>query len=298
MDADDVSPTLWNDDWDSSGVIIDDYLFEGGENSQFFIVKLNRGTDAAGAVTVDPQIAFHTPGWDQQLLDDIGDRTVSIENSPTVVDHTVYFANSGGLVQGWDISGLKAGETPTRTFRYWVGDDTDATIVADADGMLYVAVEYERTATAARSDAVGQLVKLDPSADVAAGEDPLVWSVFDNDARPGGLWGTPAVVDGVVYATTNEGRVLAVDAATGEQLWSKRLPGPLWGSPVVVDGTLLVGDCAGVFHAFTLQPDRSEPAEAWSLELGGCIEATPAVWDGRILIGTRAGHLYGLVNKT
>ena len=39
-----VSPTKWNDDWDSSAMIIDDYLFEGGENSQFHIVKLNRAT--------------------------------------------------------------------------------------------------------------------------------------------------------------------------------------------------------------------------------------------------------------
>ncbi|MEZ5343901.1 MAG: hypothetical protein R2706_21410 [Acidimicrobiales bacterium] len=28
-----VKPTLWNNDWDSSGLIIDDYLFGGGENS-------------------------------------------------------------------------------------------------------------------------------------------------------------------------------------------------------------------------------------------------------------------------
>lgn len=297
IDADDVSPTLWNDDWDSSGLVIDDHLFVGGENSQFFIVKLNRGTDASGAVTIAPELAFHTPGWDQELLDAIGDRTVSIEVSPTVVGDTVYFANSGGLVQGWDLGGLVDGVAPTRTFRYWVGDDTDASIVADAEGMLYVAVEYERQATAARSDAVGQLIKLDPSADVDAGEDPLVWSVFDNDVRPGGMWATPAVVDGVVYAATDGGRLLAVDAGTGAQLWSERLPGPLWASPVVVDDVLLIGDCAGVFHAFGLQPDNSAPEELWSMELGGCIEATPAVWRGRVLIGTRSGYLYSIVQQ-
>ena len=32
MNAEDVSPTQWNDDWDSSPLVIDDYLFEGGEN--------------------------------------------------------------------------------------------------------------------------------------------------------------------------------------------------------------------------------------------------------------------------
>ena len=108
---------LWNDDWDSSGMIIDDYLFEGGENSQFIIVKLNRGYDAAGKVTVDPQVVFNTPAWDQELLDAIGDETVSVEKSPTVVGNTVYFANSGGLVQGWDISrpGRRRGPRPARS---------------------------------------------------------------------------------------------------------------------------------------------------------------------------------------
>jgi outer membrane protein assembly factor BamB len=164
--------------------------------------------------------------------------------------------------------------------------------------MLYVAAEYERAATAARSDAVGQLVKLDPTADVAAGEDPLVWSWFDNEVRPGGIWGTPAVVDGVVYVGTNGGRLVAVSATTGVELWSQRLPGPLWSSPTVIDGVLLMGDCTGDFHAFGLGEGGEEPEELWSVSLGGCIEATPAVWEGRIYIGSRDGALYALAGGT
>ena len=294
MHADDFAQTLWNDDWDSSGIIIDDHLFVGGENSQFVIVKLNRAYDAAGAVTVDPSIVFNTPAWDQELLSAIGDQTVSVEVSPTVVGNTVYFANSGGLVQGYSLDGLGDGATPTRNFRFWTGDDTDASIVADADGMLYVASEYERANTAPRSDVIGQLMKLDPSADVAAGEDPLVWSVFDNGIRPGGMWATPAVVGDVVYAVTNGGRVLAVDKDTGDELWTTNLPGPLWASPVVVDDVLVIGDCAGVLHAYDVSSPRSQPPELWSKDLGGCIEATPAVWDGRIYVGSRNGALFAL----
>ena len=292
MHADDFSPTLWNDDWDSSGMVIDDFLFVGGENSQFVIVKLNRGEDENGAVTVAPEIVFNTPAWDEELLAAIGDQTVSVESSPTVVGDVVYFTNSGGLVQGWDISGLAAGEAPTRSFRFWTGDDADASVVADADGMLYVASEYERTATLPRSDAIGQLVKLDPTA-----ADPLVWSFFDNQARPGGIWGTPAVVGGVVYAGTNGGRLVGLDADDGTLLWEKRLPGPLWGSPSVVDGVLLIGDCDGGFHAFDVSDPGTDPPELWSLDLGGCIEATPAIWDGRILIGTRNGQLHSIVQQ-
>jgi len=294
MAADDFAPVLWNDDWDSSGIVIDDHLFVGGENSRFVVLRLNRAMGADGRVTVDPEVVFDVAGWDDELLAALGDETVSIEGSPTVVGDTVYFANSGGLVQGWDIGGLADGEEPRRTFRFWTGDDTDASIVADADGMLYVAVEYERTATVERSRAVGQLLKLDPG--VAEGEDPVVWSWSDVDVQPGGIWGTPALVDGVVYAATNGGRVVGVSARTGRELWAKQLPGPLWGSPVVVDGVLLLGDCAGGFHAFELRREGAEPTERGSVDLGGCIEATPAVWEGRILIGSRDGALYSIVD--
>src|SRR5690606_29050440 len=134
----------WNDDWDGSALVLDDYLFEGGENSVFHIVKLNRGYDENGMVTVDPELVFYAPGWDDQQLADLGDDEVSIENSVAISGNTVYFGNSGGLIQGWDISGLADGVEPTRTFRYWVGEDTDASVVVDREGMLYVGVEYEK----------------------------------------------------------------------------------------------------------------------------------------------------------
>ena len=125
---------MWNNDWDGAPLVIDDYLFEGGENSQFHIVKLNRVYGPDGKVTVNPQLVFHAPGWDQELLNNIGDKDVSIENSVAIVGNAVYFANSGGLVQGWDISALEGGGTPTRVFRFWTGDDTDASVVADDEG--------------------------------------------------------------------------------------------------------------------------------------------------------------------
>ena len=80
---------VWNDDWDGAGLIIDDYLFEGGENSWFYIVKLNRGYDADGKVTVDPQVVFKTPGWDDELLTDHQPTSqFSIENSVAISGNT------------------------------------------------------------------------------------------------------------------------------------------------------------------------------------------------------------------
>jgi hypothetical protein len=279
---------VWNDDFDGSALILDDYLFEGGENSWFYIVKLNRGYDAAGKVTIDPQIVFKTPGWDDQLNIDVPSRHFSIENSVAVSGNTAYFANSAGLVQGWDISGLKQGVTPTRVFRFWTGDDTDATITIDKQGMLYVGSEWETHSS--RSQSIGQMMKLDPSKP----DDPLVWSIPDQVAGKAGIWATPALGDGVVYWATNSGRVLGVDMATGQILWSKELGSQTWGSPVVVDDTLLEGDCEGNLNAYDVSDPRVDPPLKWTVKLEGCIETTPAVWKGRIYLATRSGTFYAL----
>lgn len=288
LDAEAVSPTKWNDDWDGSGLVLDDYLFEGGENSQFHIVKLNRGYGPDGKVTVDPELVFHTPGWDDELLADIGDNQVSIENSVTITGDTVYFANSGGLVQGWDISGLAEGTPPTRVFRFWTGDDTDASIVADEEGFLYVASEYERGLPRARE--VGQLIKLDPRRP----ENPVVWSVTDIEGYKSGFWATPAVWRDTVYAAANGGRVLGIDRDTGRIRWEKNLGSQTWQSPVVVDDVLIMGDCEGNLNAYDVRDTNVDPPLLWTVELEGCIESTPAVWKGRIFVGTRAGRFYAI----
>ena len=57
LSADAVSPTMWNDDWDGSPVIIGDHLFEGGENSQFHIVE------------AEPQLQRRRPGSGRPAAD-------------------------------------------------------------------------------------------------------------------------------------------------------------------------------------------------------------------------------------
>ena len=290
LSADAVSPTLWNDDWDGSGLILRDFLIEGGENSQFHVARLNRAYGADGLVTVAPSLVFNTPSWDDQLLADIGgSNEVSVENSVAIWNDIAYFANSGGLVQGWDLSSLRTGTgTPSRVFRFWTGDDTDASVVVDEEGMLYVASEWERHN--ARSAEIGQIMKLDPSRP----DDPLVWSLKDQVADKAGVWGTPALYKDLVVVATYQGTVYGIDRATGEVRWEQGVPGPLMGSPVIVDGVWIQGGCDGVLRGFDVSDTSRAPAQLWEITLGGCIESTPAVWKGRIYVGTRAGYLFAL----
>jgi outer membrane protein assembly factor BamB len=277
---------IWNDDWDGNPVIVDDVMYEGGENGWFFAIKLNRAMGADGLVTVDPEILFQTRGWNDELLGLVG-RNVSIESSVMVNEQVAYIANSGGRVVGFDVTEVLAG-TVSESFDFWVGDDTDATLVSDRQGHLYVAVEEERKNE--RSRELGQLIKLDPSA-----EDPYVWGVrVPGEGGPGGLWATPALGDGVIYASTHPGDLLAVDAESGEVVWREEIGWHAWSSPVVVGGQMLVATCLGELRAYDLSEPRA-PVPAWTLQLSeSCIESTPAVWEGRIYVGARDGKFYAV----
>jgi outer membrane protein assembly factor BamB len=279
---------IWNDDWDGNPVIVDDILYEGGENSWFFAIALNRGYDADGLVTVAPELLVAIPGYNDELIGRVG-RNVSIESSVAVYEQRVYFVNSGGRVVGLDVSNVRAGEAPI-VFDYWVGDDADATLVIDAEGMVYVAVEEERKT--ARAAEVGQLVKLDPYAD----GDPLVWGVpMPGGEGDGGFWATPALGDGVIYNTSHVGRLIAVDTESGEVVWEDReIASHSWSSPVIVDDTLLAATCGGEIRAYSLADPRA-PVLAWTHQLSeSCIESTPAVWKGRLYVGSRDGKFYAV----
>jgi outer membrane protein assembly factor BamB len=297
LSSDTAPNPVWNNDWDGSPLIVDDYLLEGGENSWFYAVKLNRGYDANGRVTVHPRVRMVVPGFDQRLFSDLGDTEVSIESSVAfdVRAGVAYFANSGGLVQGWDVSRVLAGgREGRRVFRFWTGEDTDATVVIDEEGFLYVGSELERFT--ARAEEVGQIVKLDPR----RRKDPVVWSIpVPGEGGDGGVWATPGLYEDAVFVTTNTGRLLAIHRDRGRIAWEVELPPPTWTSPVIVDGVLIVGDCAGVLHAYDVGSDplNGPPEERWSVDLGGCIESTPAVWRGMVYVGSRGGAVYGIGDR-
>ena len=290
LDAYAAGPITWNDDWDGAALVIDDYLLVGGENSRFYVVRLHRGYDALGAVTVDPEVVFQTPGWDPELYAAVG-RELSIENSVAMARNVVYFANSGGLIQGWDLSPLTdgSGGMPERVLRFWAGDDIDASLVVDADGSIYAGVEYQRGN--ARSHEVGQILKLDPSRP----DDPLIWSVdVRGPLNASGVWATPGLHRDVLIVPTHTGQVYGIDTTTGQIRWVVRIGGPVWPSPAIVDDVWVQGACNGWLYGFDVSDTSIEPPLLWKADLGTCIESTPAIWDGLIAVGTKGGHIYGL----
>jgi len=294
---------IWNDDWDSNPVVVDDMLYQGGENSWWFAIKLNRGYDADGKVTVDPRVVFKTQAWSDELLDELG-RDQSVENSTVVFDQKAYFANSAGRIQGIDLTDIENGNAEV-FFDFWTGDDTDATMSVDKDGFLYVVShadhEKDSNLSARRVREIGSLMKLDTSipANDLQSIDPIVWSIDIPAARgqDTGAWATPALhPDGVIFVATDSGNLLAIDTDTGEQLWEDDIGVNAWSSPVIADDTLVIAvNCFAEdsgLRAYDVSDPRN-PVELWTMPAtSGCIESTPAVWNGTIYVGSRDGFMY------
>ncbi len=284
-------PGMWNNDWDSNPAIVDGVMYQGGENSWWYAVELNRDHDENGLVTVDPEIVFDTPAFSDQTVAAVG-RQQSVENSTAIFQDRAYFANSAGRVVGVDIEPLPDGEASI-VFDYWVGDDVDATIVIDDAGDIYVSAEVDHATR--RAGEIGQLVKLDPDSP----HDPVVWGVPvpSRNGLDGGIWATPALVDDVLFVPTNPGDLLAVDIATGEIVWSDDIGAHAWSSPVHVDGRLLIAvncDTAAALRVYDVADPR-DPAILSEVSFsGGCIESTPAVWGGHVFVGSRDGFFYAL----
>lgn len=296
---------MWNDDWDSNPVVVDDMLYVGGENSWWFAIKLNRGYDADGMVTVEPEVVFQMPAWTDELFDLLG-RQQSVENSTAIFEDKAYFATSAGRVVGVDVSDVENGNAEV-FFDWWMGDDIDSTITIDVDGFLYVVAhaDHEKTnnTAARRVREVGQLVKLDtsvPVGDPMTSTAPIMWSVEIPAARgqDTGVWATPALhPDGILYVPTDSGNLLAIDTNTGETVWSDDIGVNAWSSPAIADGALVIAvDCfaeTSGLRSYDITDPRN-PVEMWTrpLATGGCIESTPAVWDGTIYVGSRDGFMY------
>jgi outer membrane protein assembly factor BamB len=111
----------------------------------------------------------------------------------------------------------------------------------------------------------------------------------------GGLWSTPALGDGVLYAVTNKGFLVVVDQATGDEITAIPLPPGSWSSPAVVGDNLIVAAQDGAVRNYDVTDPRN-PVILWTYVLGdgGHLESTPAVWKGMIYVGSRDGYMYAI----
>ena len=129
---------------------------------------------------------------------------------------------------------------------------------------------------------------------------------------------SPAVVAGVVFAGSNDGKMYAIDAATGAQKWAFATQSRIPASPAVDDGLVYFGSYDGNFYAvdaasgklrwkFPVPGERRFAATHLhgSVPFGESMPdpfdvylSSPAVWNGAVYFGSGDSNVYALDAST
>ncbi len=103
------------------------------------------------------------------------------------------------------------------------------------------------------------------------------------------FWATPLVGGDVVYAADLDGRVYALDSATGAERWRTALArGNVRAAPVLAAGTLVIAAAEGAIFGL----DPASGTERWSTQSNsGRLLASPLVLESGILFVSDSGAL-------
>src|SRR5450631_4724021 len=100
----------------------------------------------------------------------------------------------------------------------------------------------------------------------------------------------PAVDNGIVFAASHKGEVLAAAIDTGRHIWIKNLKIPLSAGPSAGAGLVVVGSSKGAVVAM----DGATGRELWRARLNSELLSAPAIGDEVVVIRSVDGRLHGL----
>jgi len=136
-----------------------------------------------------------------------------------------------------------------------------------------------------------------------------LWTArIGNGAGDSGVRLRPTVVDGVLYASSTDGALVALDAASGKQVWSKSTATKGWfgwgdkkrkdafysGGPAVSGDLLVVGTLNG--HVYGVSSKDGSPR--WDASLPSEVIDAPTIVGNLVVVRTQDGRLYGLDSGT
>jgi outer membrane protein assembly factor BamB len=95
---------------------------------------------------------------------------------------------------------------------------------------------------------------------------------------------TVAIKDGILYTADFSGRIFALDADTGRELWRHETDGPIWSSPLVADGKVYVGTDSGELWTFAAAKELKILGRT---KLDSPISTSPIVANGVLYVMTQ-----------
>jgi outer membrane protein assembly factor BamB len=105
---------------------------------------------------------------------------------------------------------------------------------------------------------------------------------------------SPAVVGGIVFVGSDDGKVYALNASTGALVWNYTTGGYVYSSPAVAGGIVYVGSLDDKVYAL----NASTGALMWNYKTGSWVASSPAVAAGIVYVGSNDGRVYAFNGAT
>jgi outer membrane protein assembly factor BamB len=87
-----------------------------------------------------------------------------------------------------------------------------------------------------------------------------------------------------------DGKVYALDSATGDKKWEFVTDDKIWATPAIDGDTVYIGSFDKKLYALNV----SDGSKKWEFDAGGAIISTPLVYNGMIYIGSFDRNLYAI----
>ena len=289
-----------NDSWcafDSSPLVDaeTDTLIWPAESGLLYTFKLNtRFNKAAGTISIQPDSPVATrylAGRSNQQT-----RWLGYEASANIVENYLYVSENGGLFYCVDLNTMEL------VWAQDTKDDSNSSPVfqklSDTEAYIYTAPSLHWTKNSSDQGSIS-IYKLNALTGEILWEKPF--NVHTVDGISGGIQSTAllgkagsSIENLVIYTVSRtpdkkSGVMVALDTATGKEVWTMSMDYYTWSSPVALynaDGTAYIVVCDTAGKAKLV--DGTTGKVLSTLDLGGLVEASPAAYENTLVVGTRA----------
>jgi len=258
----------------SSPMIYKDFLilhYEGTD--QQFIVALNKKTGATIWRADRPKECY-------EALAPIGKKAYITPIIINVGGKDLLISNGAAVCIAYDV------QTGTEVWRVVQGEDSTIAMPVYEDGVVFF---YTSFVTPAEGEKYCELLAVDPKGSGDVTKTNVIWRV----KSPMLQLLTPLIHDGIIYTVDSRNNLIAIDAKTGDTIYTKRLKNKYHASPVYAGGLVYFASVKG--ETLVLKAGRTPEIMAEN-QLPGEIYATPAIVQNSLIIRTES-TLYRIGEK-
>jgi hypothetical protein len=126
-----------------------------------------------------------------------------------------------------------------------------------------------------------------------------MWKFPQEKPASNWFWASPIINEGIVYAGCLDGKLYAIGAETGEELWQfeskdpRGKPAPIVSPPVLIGNLLIVVNESGTVYVFDLGAELGDEAVPLkTISIGADVRSSFCAHDGLVYIRGENNSIY------